>query len=456
MPFAPTRRVWWVLTAFGVAILLGAASRFIPLRPGSVRSPTSEQQRLPVVKRWEDVDRDIAARFAPAFYQGVIGHERFDYITNFDFDGDWHGNNNWDHAADSHYPLKAYVYYSVSETPTHYFVHYAVFHPRDWKGGEKTGRFLSSTIREGTTVGGTVKPRGLLDDLVLSHENDLEGCLVIAAKHGPDLESARVIFVETMAHNQYLRFAVNPGGKAVALLRLEDQHPMLYVEAQGHGIEAFHDQSVRLTDDSDGSSDVEEDAPKRSRFGRVKSVTKVKSLVTDRLRIEGKPTNLLVYRFSGTADDPETITSGLIGYELQPLYATFWNVASGGENDTFGEAFDYGTRTVIVVGLGAGNVPTIMPRRVTIGRIGSALRGVAGGRNKARPPWGWFDKGERDRPLGEWFFDPAATILRHRGEGIERWATAYLHQPFLGVFRNQAIAAIADAAAAAPVGISGR
>jgi hypothetical protein len=443
-----------MLAAAGVLVLLVAAYRVIPVRPGPVQPPATHAEPPPVAKSWEDVDRDIAARFAPHFYQGVIGRERFDYITNFDFDGDWHGNNNWEHAADTHYPLKAYVYYSVSETPTHYFIHYAAFHPRDWKGGEKTGRFLSNTIREGTTVGGTIKAPGVLDDLVLSHENDLEGCLVVVGKHGPALESARVVLVETMAHNQYLRFAPDAAAGSVPPLRLDDQHALLYVEAQGHGIEAFRGQPVRGAGDSDVSPDEDDGAARKSRFAKVKSVAKVKDLVTDRMRVEGRPTNLLVYRFTGTAEDPETVTSGAIGYDLLPLYSTFWNAASTGENDSFGEAVDYGTRTILVVGLGEGGVPNVAPRQVDIGTVGSAFRGVIGGRNRARPPWGWFDKSERHRPLGEWFFDPAGTVQRHRGMPTERWATAYLHQPFLGVFRNPSIAAAADRAAAAPVAIA--
>jgi len=157
-----------------------------------------------------------------------------------------------------------------------------------------------------------------------------------------------------------------------------------------------------------------------------------------------------VYRYTGAAADPETIASGPVGYDLLPLYTTLWKAASGGEGETFGETVDYGTRTIVVVGMGAGKVSTVVPRRVTIGTIGSALRGVAGGRNKARAPWGWFDRNERDRPLGEWFFDPAGTVLRQGGAATERWATAYLHQPFLGVIRNEAIAMNASAAAALP------
>ncbi len=40
-------------------------------------------------------EREIAARFAPIFYQALGDKPRSDYITNFDFDGEWRGENNW-------------------------------------------------------------------------------------------------------------------------------------------------------------------------------------------------------------------------------------------------------------------------------------------------------------------------------------------------------------------------
>ncbi len=93
-------------------------------------------------------DRQIASHFAPTFHQGLGDHRRADYVTNFDFDGDWRGDNNWTHADDPRFPLRAYVYYAVSETATHYFIHYALFHPRDYKGGGLRGPLLSEAIRE--------------------------------------------------------------------------------------------------------------------------------------------------------------------------------------------------------------------------------------------------------------------------------------------------------------------
>src|SRR6185295_17837760 len=120
-------------------------------------------------------DREVAARFAPIFYQALGDKPRSDYITNFDFDGDWRGDNNWEHTDDKSFPLLAYIYYAVSETQTHFFIHYAVFHPRDYKGGERKGLILSEIIREGTKRGAEHDPTGLMAEAGVAHENDMEG-----------------------------------------------------------------------------------------------------------------------------------------------------------------------------------------------------------------------------------------------------------------------------------------
>src|SRR5436190_216098 len=72
-------------------------------------------------------EKEIAARFAPVFHQALGDRPRGDYITNFNFDGDWNGTNNWVNAENKKFKLTGYVYYSVAETATHYFIHYAVF-----------------------------------------------------------------------------------------------------------------------------------------------------------------------------------------------------------------------------------------------------------------------------------------------------------------------------------------
>ena len=180
------RRVLPIASMGLAAAVLCAAGRPLSVVRLVAQSKSTRPPAVPATPpvSWADEDRAIAVRFAPIFHQGIVGDGRFDYPANFDFDGDWVGGNNWEHAADTKYPLKGYVYYAVSETPTHYYIHYAVFHPRDTKGGETTGVVLSKGVRAGATAAQRVKRTGVADDVVLAHENDFEGCLVVAEKQG--------------------------------------------------------------------------------------------------------------------------------------------------------------------------------------------------------------------------------------------------------------------------------
>jgi hypothetical protein len=325
----------------------------------------------------------VAGRFAPIFYQGIGDDSRADFITNFDFDGDWRGDNNWQHAADNRFGLRAYVYYAVSETTTHLFIQYAVFHPRDYKGGATSGRILSELIREGVKHGGNLDPTGRAAEATLAHENDLEGCLVVVAKEGADASRARVVFVETIAHNRFLRYSTEAReGETVSL---DGERARLYIEPKGHGINAY----------VEGNKD--------------------------------QTRKLLLYEFAGHADIPTT-ESEMVGYDLLPLETTLWPRARQGVNETYGLTNDYGR---IKISLALRNGKTQM-RTVKIGKLGSAFLGKVGGHNMARPPWGWFDQNERDVALGSWFFDPAATIKRHFNLS-EEFSLAYTLQPFLGV-----------------------
>ena len=322
-------------------------------------------------------DREIAARFAPDFLQALGDDPRSDYITNFDFDGDWRGDNNWQNAADARFPLRAYVYYSVAETDTHFFVHYALFHPRDYKGGG-AGPLLSEAIREGVRRGGRYDPTGVSGGAVLAHENDMEGCLVVA--------------VQTLAHDRFLSYA--PEGEGAASdgrVRLEGLRAQLYVEPKGHGVTALADAA-------------------EARASRAAP---------------------LLYKFAGRADDPEQKREGEVGYELVPLGTTLWPRARKGLNETFGLLTDYG---VFIINTRDARGRAVA-RKASVGKVGSAFNGKVGARHAARPPWGWFDRAERDARPGEWFFDPAAHVKRRYGLGPEL-STTYLHAPLLGVSRR--------------------
>ena len=78
---------------------------------------------------WQDLVNLQYSQFitAATLEDGILG------ITcnpNFDFDGDWRGDNNWDALNEG--ASQAYVYYTVMETQTHWFLIYNLFHPRDY------------------------------------------------------------------------------------------------------------------------------------------------------------------------------------------------------------------------------------------------------------------------------------------------------------------------------------
>ena len=359
-------------------------------------SATDRRDPVPLTYAGSDQDHQIAARFAPVFHQALGSSPRFDYITRVDFDGDWRGDNNWENAADEGRMLGAAVYFNVSESVTHYFIHYAVFHPRDYKGGSVRGVVLSQILREGATRHGDYDPTGLAEAAVLAHENDMEGALVVVEKSAGLFGSTRVVYVETLAHNQFLQYPVERRlvGRRDGRALVEDEHPVLYIEPKGHGIEAFHGE-----DQLDGA------------------------------------TGVVVYRYTGDSDEPTGLSgSGAaeeVGYGLVSMTETLWPFARDRYGELYGGAFDYGRWTIDV----QDSDDRVAMHEVTLGEIGSLFRGTVGGRNMARPPWGWYDQDETDRRQGEWFLAPAETVKRHFNLGDD-FSTTYLHHPAVGVLRD--------------------
>ena len=363
--------------------------RVAKLRPMSGGS--SSEAAAGILEAAEDAPESEAARhhetaalFAPLFYQALGDQPRYDYITNFDFDGDWRGDNNWKNAADHRFSLDAWVYYRVRETPTHYFLHYAAFHPRDYKGGTRRGRWLSRGIRAGVDRLGSNDPTGRAQELVLAHENDLEGCLVVVEKHGGDARDGKVVFVETLAHNEFLKYVPEPAPReGFEPARLAGRRVKLYIEPKGHGIEAFRGDDKQLKSASKG---------------------------------------FRLYTFTGNADQQTKDNKDeTVGYNLVPISTTLWPLALNGLNSTYAETEDYGLILLDTIGNGG----TSEERAIRLGHVGAAFRGTVGGANLARPPWAWFDGKNRGEPLGQWYFDPARTIRNHFDLGSE-FSTAYL------------------------------
>ena len=350
----------------------------------------------PVQYAGSDQDYQIATRFAPVFQQALGSSPRFDYITRVDFDGDWRGDNNWDSAADERRMLAATVYFSVAESVTHYCIHYAVFHPRDYKGGTDRGVVLSQILREGVTRRGDYDPTGLAAAAVLATRTIWRGPWWSVEKAAGLFESTRVAYVETLAHNQFIQYLVERRlfGRRDTRVLVEDEHPVLYIEPKGHGSEAFH------------GGDQLEDA-----------------------------IGVVVYRPTGESAEPTGLAASgsteEVGYNLVSMAERLWPFARDLHGELYGGVFDYGLWTVDVL----DSDDRVIARDVPLGEVGSLFRGTVGGRNLARPPWGWYDQDEQDRRQGEWFITPAETVKRHFDLGDD-FSTTYLHHPVLGVLRD--------------------
>jgi hypothetical protein len=167
----------------------------------------------------------LALRYAPIHEQEVHSRGRHalggaaDYITSFDFDGDDDARNNWDHTGDVRFPLAAHAYYSVVETPSHWFITYQFFHPRDW----------SSTFFE------------------TEHENDSEGVLFAVARDRTRFGALRAAV--TVVHSDFYSYVPaesrwssgqeDVDGK-LSLRPFEGElHPVTASQAETHALKAW-------------------------------------------------------------------------------------------------------------------------------------------------------------------------------------------------------------------------
>lgn len=168
---------------------------------------------------------ELALRYAPIHHQDV--HTRgahalsgaADYLTAVDFDGDNDAGNNWDNAGDPRFALSAHAYFSVVETPSHWFITYDFFHPRDW----------SSTFFE------------------TEHENDSEGVLLVVARDGSRFGALRAAV--TVVHSDFYSFVPatsrwasgreDVDGKLALAPFAGELHPITAQQAETHALKAW-------------------------------------------------------------------------------------------------------------------------------------------------------------------------------------------------------------------------
>jgi len=289
--------------------------------------------------------QELARRYAPVIRQGTITDQ--DYITAVDFDGDWVGNNNWESQPMG--DLSACVYYSVIESETHWFLFYSLFHPRDY------------TYEDCHTSEGC-------------HENDLESLQLTVEKDGTRF--GRLKALETLAHDAIYLYTFDDTveGNFLKVTRtavLEGGHPVVYVEALGHGIYA-HARASSLTNPSVLGGGV------------------------------------VTYRVGERAEVPEGVGDGNVSYKLVPIYTTLWPRRDDvGDGRAFDGPFTYQGQ--------------MLPK---------SIDGDDFGRDKANTPWGYYQATGEVLSRGDWFLNPAKAVAYHANFSGD-FSLEYVYNPYL-------------------------
>lgn len=177
---------------------------------------------------------------------------RGDFMVRFDFDSDWNGLNNWANfarrppaARDRDTMSRAYMYYSVVETATHYFISYCSYHAQD-----REPRCVDSEC----------------------HENDLEGGLHLVRK-GPENGGMGTLWLMTyLAHDNWFTYLTPQGRSAGVRLGGRPPHETPQ-KAQHYNSDFIHDVVWRgITPDGklfvprDPHSPSDQSAPKGTVF----------------------------------------------------------------------------------------------------------------------------------------------------------------------------------------------
>ncbi|MEZ5344857.1 MAG: hypothetical protein R2681_04790 [Pyrinomonadaceae bacterium] len=227
----------------------------------------------------------LAEYYAPFIAQETWFNPKADHIVRFDFDDDWKADNNWENLEKG--SSQAYVYYTVMETGTHWFVIYNFFHARDY----------SDVCIVGTC-----------------HENDNEGLILTVRK--TESKFGKLEVMETLAHNNIYSYSNEKSIKKGVhdidgkIDLYEKVRPIIFIEAGGHGV---------LSSDS-----------KSSLFSADK--------------MEFKQNTGITYVYKNKAEIPGSGNDRNVGYALLPIYDQWWakgNQEASDSNDTFDDFFTY-------------------------------------------------------------------------------------------------------------------
>ena len=329
---------------------------------------------VPIVLSAMDYE-ELARYWAPVIYQDTDPDPLWnpdgkkDYITKFNYDDNYNGNDNSDNVLI--FPLTAYIYFDVRETETHYYITYAFFHPCD--------RSIITLPLENQNERRPVAENQLAD----THENDLEGVVYCIKKNG---SMGILRSCVTICHLDLYTFYIHPDpgivmgsehldteGPNDSLLYIVNSKPVVFIEEGGHGVG-----NIFRALESDPDGDISFDG-------------------VDKYKFRGD--DGIIYRLvspGGSPQIPYNQNDRDVRYDLLSIEGMWnWQIAPPDGNRPFSDdTFDYTSSN--------GCHISYLKRYFD----SNDLYGPA-----ANPPWAWGGDGAEISD-GDFFLDPAFTFSR--------------------------------------------
>ena len=336
---------------------------------------------------------DLAAKYAPIITQATDEESpHYDYITSFNFDGNWDGADNKQHIQVSAGKVPSVVYYDVVQTQSHTFISYLFFYP--FRDAENTDHRF---------------------------DNDASGAMVVLTRH-PEVPVAVETWYKYQSDEQSHAFVTTesgivPDGESAESYRVNKLFAQadLFPNDRFQGYLTSHGHQSCLWD-WEGT-------------GTVVSYCKLSAAQKTQLE-----SHHIQYVYKGVAEelvkqnDAFPVVKDDVGYELVSIVGELWPRRRE-------------------EGLVAGSEMSYTPPDTRPGgglKFGKSFVSSMDG-DFGRPPWAWKWKPAGvipyyELPRGTWFLDPAWYVSR-RHSLYEEWnaeaktgySTTYCFNPYFNI-----------------------
>jgi len=342
----------------------------------------------------------LVRQFAPLIYAGTnADNPHYDYPTRYDLDGNWNPMDNVDYIKGPVAQIEPYVYYSVAETKSHYFLFYMFFFP--YRKAELAGHEFGNDVSGSMVVVRKSDQQPVAVETYFKKQGDDERSLSFATDDSGFIASGETA-ESSRFEGVYSRGVLFPGSRYVAWLSPGKHESCLWLDENNgpwEGCELYPAYKPNLS--------------------RIE--LKFQS---------GNPTPIVKQGGSFPAK-LNNVDFGLL-YILDTLWARRSDVAAG---QVFSSSYEYEPFS--------HNLYPNRPQLPT--EVGSSFAEPIGNDN-GRPPWAWrYFPGNGiafyQMPRGVFFLDPALHFrLRHdlankwaSFDGTSGWSVEYCFNPYFNI-----------------------